>query len=75
MTIPPRRSSTSPGPGTSPRSWSARAGARWQELLGGGSIVRKIARLAAPACIDVHIIARRDASLDAGVVVEAANES
>jgi two-component system, OmpR family, sensor histidine kinase KdpD len=34
---------------------------RWQELKGGGSIVRKISRLAAPAGIDVHIIARRDA--------------
>jgi len=48
---------------------------RWQELMGGGSIVRKIARLAAPTSIDVHIIARRDASLDSGMVVEAANES
>jgi hypothetical protein len=43
--------------------------------MGGGSIVRKIARLAAPASIDVHIIARRDASLDSGMVVEAADES
>ncbi len=33
---------------------------RWQELAGGGSIARKIARLAATAAIDVHIIARRD---------------
>jgi two-component system, OmpR family, sensor histidine kinase KdpD len=33
---------------------------RWQELKGGGSIVRKISVLAAPAGIDVHIIARRD---------------
>jgi two-component system sensor histidine kinase KdpD len=32
---------------------------RWQELKGGGSIVRKISVLAAPAGIDVHIIARR----------------
>jgi two-component system sensor histidine kinase KdpD len=48
---------------------------RWQELMGGGSIVRKIARLAAPASIDVHIIARRDASLDSGTLVEAADES
>lgn len=48
---------------------------RWQELMGGGSIVRKIARLAATASIDVHIIARRDAFLDSGMVVEAANES
>ena len=32
---------------------------RWQELKGGGSIVRKISRLAAEAGIDVHIIARR----------------
>ncbi len=33
---------------------------RWQELKGGGSIVRKISRLAAAAGIDVHIIARRN---------------
>ena len=35
---------------------------RWQELKGGGSIVRKISRLAGDAGIDVHIIARRDAN-------------
>ena len=33
---------------------------RWQELKSGGSIVRKITQLAAPAGIDVHIIARRE---------------
>jgi two-component system sensor histidine kinase KdpD len=48
---------------------------RFQELLGGGSIVRKIARLCAPAAIDVHIIARRDASVDSEFFVEAADES
>ena len=38
-----------PDRGTSPRSWSARAAGRGsQELFGGGSVVRKIARLAAP---------------------------
>ncbi len=36
---------------------------RWREVMGGGSIVWKISRLAAPAAIDVHIIARRDAEL------------
>jgi two-component system sensor histidine kinase KdpD len=35
---------------------------RWQELKGGGSIVRKISRLAGTAGIDIHIIARRDVS-------------
>ena len=35
---------------------------RWQELKGGGSIVRKISRLAATAGIDMHIIARRHAN-------------
>ncbi len=35
------------------------ARSRWRELLGGGSIVRKISRLAAAEAIDVHIIARR----------------
>jgi two-component system sensor histidine kinase KdpD len=48
---------------------------RFQELLGGGSIVRKIARLCAPAAIDVHIIARRDVSVDSEFYVEAVNES
>jgi two-component system sensor histidine kinase KdpD len=33
---------------------------RWQELLRGGSVVRRIERLARVAGIDVHIIARRD---------------
>jgi two-component system, OmpR family, sensor histidine kinase KdpD len=36
---------------------------RWQELMGGGSIVRKVSKQAADAGIDVHIIARRDASI------------
>jgi two-component system sensor histidine kinase KdpD len=35
---------------------------RWQELKSGGSIVRRISQLAAPVGIDVHIIARRDAT-------------
>jgi two-component system sensor histidine kinase KdpD len=35
------------------------ARSRWDELKSGGSIVRKISRLAAEAGIDVHIIARR----------------
>jgi two-component system sensor histidine kinase KdpD len=48
---------------------------RFQEFLGGGSIVRKIARMCAPAAIDVHIIARRDASVDSEFFVEAAHES
>jgi two-component system sensor histidine kinase KdpD len=33
---------------------------RFQELMGGGSTVRKVSRSAAEAGIDVHIIARRD---------------
>ena len=32
---------------------------RWQELMGGGSTVRKILRLADAEDIDVHVIARR----------------
>jgi two-component system, OmpR family, sensor histidine kinase KdpD len=35
---------------------------RWQEFMGGGSIVRKVSKQAAEAGIDVHIIARRDSS-------------
>jgi two-component system sensor histidine kinase KdpD len=48
---------------------------RFQELFGGGSVVRKIARLSAQTAIDVHIIARRDAAIDSGTPVEAADES
>jgi two-component system, OmpR family, sensor histidine kinase KdpD len=39
---------------------------RWQELKGGGSIVRKISRLAGEAGIDVHIIARRQVASPTG---------
>jgi two-component system sensor histidine kinase KdpD len=39
------------------------ARSRWRELMGGGSIVRKVSRLAAEAGIDVHIIARRDSNM------------
>jgi two-component system sensor histidine kinase KdpD len=48
---------------------------RWQELKGGGSIVRKITRLAAPAGIDVHIIARRHAPAEPSEGVEVSEES
>jgi two-component system sensor histidine kinase KdpD len=48
---------------------------RIQEMLGGGSIVHKLTRLAAPAAIDVHVIARRDIPHDSNVLVEAAHES
>ena len=37
---------------------------RWRELMGGGSIARKLERLAGPAGIDVHIIARRDVEIE-----------
>jgi two-component system sensor histidine kinase KdpD len=33
---------------------------RWQELTGGGSIVRRVLREAGAAGIDVHVIARRE---------------
>ena len=33
---------------------------RWQELAGGGSIVRKIIRAAGAVGVDVHVIARRE---------------
>ncbi len=36
---------------------------RWQEFMGGGSIVRRVSKLAAEAGIDVHIIARRDSNV------------
>jgi two-component system, OmpR family, sensor histidine kinase KdpD len=43
---------------------------RWQELAGGGSIVRKISRLAGQAGIDVHIIARRDTRHEPAEITE-----
>jgi two-component system, OmpR family, sensor histidine kinase KdpD len=39
--------------GSSQRSW-------WQELVGGGSTVRKVIREAGAVGIDVHVIARRE---------------
>jgi K+-sensing histidine kinase KdpD len=33
---------------------------RWQEITGGGSIVRQVIRDAAGVGIDVHVIARRE---------------
>jgi two-component system sensor histidine kinase KdpD len=51
------------------------ARSRWQELIGGGSIVRRISRLAAPAAIDVHIIARRDDTFEARPTTGAVDES
>ncbi len=43
---------------------------RWKELTGGGSVIRKIIREAGVVGIDVHIIARRDRHLDAGLLPE-----
>ncbi len=51
------------------------ARSRLRELFGGGSVIRKISRLAAPANIDVHIIARRDVASNFGTGVDAVNES
>jgi two-component system, OmpR family, sensor histidine kinase KdpD len=48
---------------------------RWREVVGGGSIVWKVSRLAAPAAIDVHIIARRNARLEPTRVSPGADES
>ena len=48
---------------------------RRQELLGGGSFVRKISRLAGQAAIDVHIIARRDVVPEPPESVEGVHES
>jgi two-component system sensor histidine kinase KdpD len=39
---------------------------RWKEVLGGGSVVRTIQRMAWPAGIDVHTIARRDLPSESG---------
>ncbi len=48
---------------------------RMQELMGGGSVIRKIVKLAATSAIDVHIIARRDPLVDADHSVDAVSES
>jgi two-component system sensor histidine kinase KdpD len=48
---------------------------RWREVMGGGSIVWKVSRLAAPAAIDVHIIARRDSRPEPARVAPGADES
>jgi two-component system, OmpR family, sensor histidine kinase KdpD len=48
---------------------------RLQELMGGGSIIRKIVKLAATSGIDVHIIARRDPLVETDHNVEAVSES
>jgi two-component system, OmpR family, sensor histidine kinase KdpD len=39
---------------------------RWQDLIGGGSIVGRVSRLAAQAGIDVHIMALREMGLRLG---------
>jgi two-component system sensor histidine kinase KdpD len=39
---------------------------RWQELIGGGSIVGRVSRLAAHAGIDVHIVALREVGVGSG---------
>jgi two-component system sensor histidine kinase KdpD len=49
------------------------ARSRWDELKSGGSIVRKISRLAAEAGIDVHIIARRHGTREQGATDEVAD--
>lgn len=48
---------------------------RWQELKGGGSVVRKISRLAGMAGIDVHIIARRDVKHEPDVDAETSDDN
>jgi two-component system sensor histidine kinase KdpD len=48
---------------------------RWQELRGGGSIVRKVTQLAADSGIDVHIIARRLAPAELDALPELHHES
>jgi two-component system, OmpR family, sensor histidine kinase KdpD len=50
------------------------ARSRWRELMSGGSIVHKVSRQAAPAGIDVHVIARREEVVPRGQA-EAADES
>ena len=43
---------------------------RWQELTGGGSVIRRILREAGEVGIDVHVIARREPSTLEGPAVE-----
>jgi two-component system sensor histidine kinase KdpD len=51
------------------------ARSRRQELMHGGSFVRKVSRLAAHSAIDVHIIARRDGVVGSTERVDGADES
>jgi two-component system sensor histidine kinase KdpD len=46
---------------------------RWQELFGGGEIVRKVIRRAGDMGIDIHVIARRE--MPPGVDQEIVEES
>lgn len=48
---------------------------RWQELFGGGPIVRKIIRRAGDLGIDVHVIARRQLPPEGQGLVSGAEES
>jgi two-component system sensor histidine kinase KdpD len=51
------------------------ARSRRQELMHGGSFVRKVSRLAAHSAIDVHIIARRDGVVGTTGRMDGADES
>ena len=71
-----RPSSTSPVSGTSPRSSSGPVpGPAGRNSVSGGSVVRKVSRLAASAAIDVHIIARRELPPEPAVTPQAAGGS
>ena len=48
---------------------------RWEELTGGGSIVRRVIREAGTVGIDVHVIARRDLPSSEGGEADAAEWS
>lgn len=48
---------------------------RWEELKGGGSIIRRMSRLAGEAGIDVHIIARRDVTREPQLSAETSDGS
>lgn len=48
---------------------------RWQELRSGGSVVNKLSRMAAVSDFDIHIIARRDPSLEVNQSIPSNHES
>ena len=74
-TTRPRPSTSLPAGARSPRSSSAPVSGVDGVSSWWGSVVRKVSRLAAPAAIDVHIIAQRTPAPETTAEIEATDES